>query len=143
SIPSDLRSASSAARSESSTRSGLRAPCRTCGRFAPTVPTLAPYGSWSSPITLDLVASEGGVGFSYVAVDEEGVHWLEGRPEEKGRMALVHLAHGGSPADVVPAGFNVRTRVHEYGGGAWFRDGRSEERRVGRGGGPRAVAERE
>ena len=85
--------------------------------------TVAPYGSWSSPITLDLVANEGGVAYGYVAVDGEGVYWLESRPQESGRQALVYLPHGGSAVDVVPAGFNVRTRVHEYGGGAWFHDG--------------------
>jgi dipeptidyl aminopeptidase/acylaminoacyl peptidase len=88
------------------------------------VPTVAPYGSWSSPISLDVVASEGGVAYGYLSADEDGVYWLEGRPEEKGRLALVYLEHGGSPIDVVPEGFNVRTRVHEYGGGAWFRDGK-------------------
>lgn len=87
------------------------------------MPTVAPYGSWSSPITLDLVASEGGVGYGSVSADEHGVYWLETRPQDKGRSVLVFQPHGGAPTDVVPAGFNVRSRVHEYGGGAWFRDG--------------------
>ncbi len=87
--------------------------------------TVAPYGSWSSPITLDLVANEGGVGYGYLSVDADGLYWLESRPQESGRQALVFRRHGGSPVDVVPEGFNVRTRVHEYGGGAWFRDGRT------------------
>ena len=85
--------------------------------------TTAPYGSWASPITTDLVASEGGVSFAYLDVSEEGVYWTESRPRESGRSALVFRPHGGEPADVVPPGFNVRTRVHEYGGGAWFRSG--------------------
>jgi dipeptidyl aminopeptidase/acylaminoacyl peptidase len=87
------------------------------------VATVAPYGSWTSPITFDLVADEGGVGYGYLSVDGEGLYWLESRPRESGRQALVFRPHGGDPIDVVPAGFNVRTRVHEYGGGAWFRDG--------------------
>jgi dipeptidyl aminopeptidase/acylaminoacyl peptidase len=87
------------------------------------VATTAPYGSWASPITADLVASEGGVSFAYLDVSEEGVYWTESRPQEQGRSALVFRPHGGDPADIVPADFNVRTRVHEYGGGAWFRDG--------------------
>lgn len=87
--------------------------------------TVAPYGSWSSPITLDLVANEGGVAYGYLSVDDEGVYWLESRPQEQGRQALVFLPESGSPVDVVPPGFNVRTRVHEYGGGAWFRDRRT------------------
>jgi dipeptidyl aminopeptidase/acylaminoacyl peptidase len=87
------------------------------------VPNVAPHGSWSSPITLDLVANEGGVAYGYLWAVEDGVYWLESRPQEEGRQALVLLPHGGTPVDVVPAGFNVRTRVHEYGGGAWFHDG--------------------
>ncbi|MDX6409776.1 MAG: hypothetical protein QOE13_2847 [Gaiellaceae bacterium] len=85
--------------------------------------TTAPYGSWASPITTDLVASEGGVSFGYLDVSEAGAYWTESRPQENGRSALVFRPHDGEPVDVVPADFNVRTRVHEYGGGAWFRDG--------------------
>ncbi|MGZ4375828.1 MAG: S9 family peptidase [Gaiellaceae bacterium] len=87
------------------------------------MPIAAPYGSWSSPITTDLVASEGGVSFGYLDIDEHGVYWTESRPQESGRSALVFRPHGGEPVDVVPPDFNVRTRVHEYGGGAWFRHG--------------------
>jgi dipeptidyl aminopeptidase/acylaminoacyl peptidase len=87
------------------------------------VPIAAPYGSWPSPITTDLVASEGGVSFGYLDIDEHGVYWTESRPQESGRSALVFRPHGGQPVDVVPPDFNVRTRVHEYGGGAWFRHG--------------------
>ena len=79
--------------------------------------------SWASPITTDLVASEGGVAFGYLDISDEGVYWTESRPNEQGRSALVFRPHGGQPADVVPADFNVRTRVHEYGGGAWWRHG--------------------
>ena len=85
--------------------------------------TVAPYGSWPSPITIDLVASEGGVSFGFVDTTEAGVYWTESRPQEKGRSALVFRPHGGEAVDIVPADFNVRSRVHEYGGGAWFRDG--------------------
>jgi dipeptidyl aminopeptidase/acylaminoacyl peptidase len=88
------------------------------------VATTASYGSWASPITTDLVASEGGISFGYLDISDDGVYWTESRPQEKGRSALVFRPHGGEPSDVVPADFNVRTRVHEYGGGAWFRHGR-------------------
>jgi len=47
------------------------------------------------------------------------VWWLEGRPSENGRVVLVKTEPGKDPADVVPAGFNVRSGVHEYGGGAY------------------------
>jgi len=88
------------------------------------VATTAPYGSWVSPITSDLVASEGGVQLGYVDISEDGVYWTESRPEENGRTALVYKPRNGEPVDVVRPGFNVRSRVHEYGGGAWFRDGK-------------------
>jgi dipeptidyl aminopeptidase/acylaminoacyl peptidase len=90
---------------------------------ARVVPNVAPFGSWSSPITLDLVSETGGVAYGFLWVADEGVYWLETRPQEQGRSALVLLRPGREPVDVVPEGFNVRTRVHEYGGGAWFCDG--------------------
>ncbi|CAN5249147.1 S9 family peptidase [soil metagenome] len=87
------------------------------------VATVAPHGSWLSPITIDLVASEGGVSFGSLDISEAGIYWTESRPQEKGRSALVFRPHGGESLEVVPKDFNVRSRVHEYGGGAWFRDG--------------------
>ena len=54
-----------------------------------------------------------------VAVDGDDVYWIEGRPHEGGRNVLVRRSADGSTSDVVPAGFNVRSRVHEYGGGAY------------------------
>jgi dipeptidyl aminopeptidase/acylaminoacyl peptidase len=87
------------------------------------VPTAAPHGSWASPITLDLVAREGGVSFSSLDITDDGVYWIESRPQEKGRSVLVFCEHDGDPVDVVPPDFNVRSRVHEYGGGAWLHDG--------------------
>jgi dipeptidyl aminopeptidase/acylaminoacyl peptidase len=93
-------------------------------RYVGVVPTVASYGSWESPIDLDLVAREGGVTFSYLDITEQGIYWLESRPQEKGRSALVFRPTGGEPVDVIPPDFNVRTRVHEYGGGAWFRSGK-------------------
>jgi dipeptidyl aminopeptidase/acylaminoacyl peptidase len=87
------------------------------------VATVAAYGSWASPITVELVANEGGVAFGYLDIDADGVYWTETRPNEAGRTVLVFRANEGDPVDVVPADFNVRTRVHEYGGGAWFHHG--------------------
>ena len=82
--------------------------------------TVAPFGSWKSPITVDLLVGAT-VGLSSPDVSEEGVYWLETRPQEGGRSVLVFRPDGGEPVDVVPDGFNVRTRVHEYGGGAYWR----------------------
>jgi dipeptidyl aminopeptidase/acylaminoacyl peptidase len=79
---------------------------------------IAPYGSWKSPITSSLLTSAG-VSFAHIHVTTEGIYWLEGRPLEAGRVVVV-FSSGGTPIDVTPAGLNVRTRVHEYGGGAYF-----------------------
>ena len=79
--------------------------------------TTLPFGTWPSPISTDDLAS-GEVVLDEVRVDGASTYWLEGRPAESGRNALVH--HDGTTArDVVPAPWNVRTRVHEYGGGAY------------------------
>ncbi len=80
------------------------------------MPKTAPYGSWRSPITSDLIVAEA-IGLADVLLDGDDVYWIESRPQEAGRNVIVR-AQGGSAADVTPPGFNVRTRVHEYGGGA-------------------------
>jgi dipeptidyl aminopeptidase/acylaminoacyl peptidase len=81
----------------------------------------APYGSWPSPIGIELVTSGQMRQFGGVWLREDRVAWLETRPAEGGRLALVAAGPDGEPSDLVPTGFNVRTRVHEYGGGAcWF-----------------------
>ncbi|MDT5296525.1 MAG: hypothetical protein QOJ76_3405, partial [Acidobacteriota bacterium] len=79
-------------------------------------PTVAPYGSWKSPITADLIVSAT-VGFGQIALDGEDVYWVELRPSEGGRNCIVRRTPDGSVADVTLQGFNARTRVHEYGGG--------------------------
>ncbi len=77
-----------------------------------------PYGSWPSPIQIDdLVGSN--VHLSDPWIDGDDVYWIEGRPAEAGRSVLVRHAADGTTADVTPPPFDVRTRVHEYGGGAF------------------------
>jgi dipeptidyl aminopeptidase/acylaminoacyl peptidase len=84
------------------------------------------YGEWPSPITPEVVAG-GGVDFAGVACDEGTAWWLERRPDEEGRGVLVREG-GDEPVDVTPSGYDIRTLVHEYGGGdflvdhgtAWF-----------------------
>ena len=80
--------------------------------------TITPYGSWKSPITPALIVA-GGIGLSQVALDGEDIYWIEQRPSEGGRNVIVKCAPDGRTADVTPAPFNARTRVHEYGGGAF------------------------
>ena len=78
----------------------------------------APYGSWKSPITSKLIAS-GTVGLTQVEVDGSDVYWVEMRPTEGGRYVIVRRTPDGKTLDVTPPPFNARTRVHEYGGGAF------------------------
>ena len=80
-----------------------------------TTPTIAPYGSWKSPITADVLLGDT-VGLSQPLIDGASVYWTEGRPQEAGRNVIVRWT-AGARQDVTPPGFNARTRVHEYGGG--------------------------
>jgi dipeptidyl aminopeptidase/acylaminoacyl peptidase len=75
----------------------------------------APYGSWKSPITSDLIVAQS-ISLTDVRLDGGTVYWLEGRPQEQGRNVVVRA--DGQALTAAP--FNVRTRVHEYGGGAWL-----------------------
>ena len=84
-----------------------------------TTPQTAPYGSWRSPITADALLA-GSIGLGRVTVSDGNIYWLEGRPAEKGRNVLVEKNTKGEIRDLTPAPFNVRSRVHEYGGGAFL-----------------------
>jgi dipeptidyl aminopeptidase/acylaminoacyl peptidase len=79
-------------------------------------PQIAPFGSWKSPITSDLIVSES-IGLGLVQLDGQDVYWIEMRPSEGGRQVIVRRSAGGNTTDITPGGFNARTRVHEYGGG--------------------------
>ncbi|GAA3486590.1 MULTISPECIES: prolyl oligopeptidase family serine peptidase [Streptomyces] len=81
------------------------------------VPTGA-YGSWPSPIDAALAASHGGAPQFAGFVGDE-VWWTAPRPEENGRQALVRLRAGGAEDVVLPAPWDVRSRVVEYGGLPW------------------------
>lgn len=84
----------------------------------------APHGSWPTPFTSELVVAAA-VRLGEVHVDRDGtVYWAEGRPAEGGRTQIVRREPSGATSDVLPHGFDARTAVHEYGGGAWWvRDG--------------------
>ena len=83
-----------------------------------TEPRIAPYGTWTSPISAESLASSGHpVGGGAYAGDE--VWWQELRPTEGGRISIRRAGPDGEPVDVLPQPWNARTRVHEYGGGAW------------------------
>jgi dipeptidyl aminopeptidase/acylaminoacyl peptidase len=79
---------------------------------------IAPYGSWRSPITSDLIVA-GAVRLGQIETEGEIVYWSEGRPAEKGRNVIVKRLPNGSTEDVTPSPFNARTLVNEYGGGSF------------------------
>jgi len=84
----------------------------------PAADTL-PYGTWPSPITAERVAA-GVLRLGAPAVDGPRLYWLEGRPDEGGRSVLVQRDPDGRHTDLTPAPYNVRTRVHEDGGGDYL-----------------------
>lgn len=81
-------------------------------------PTVAPYGTWKSPLTADLLTQKI-VAFEEVLWDHDTLYWLESRPHEGGRHVLMKEAAGQAAEELLPAPWNVRTRAHEYGGGAF------------------------
>ncbi|MBE0699062.1 MAG: S9 family peptidase, partial [Anaerolineaceae bacterium] len=83
--------------------------------------TTAPYGSWKSPITSDLIVAKA-VSVGKIITEGETIYWVESRPEEKGRSVIVRRLPSGQVEDINPAPFNARTRVHEYGGGEYLVD---------------------
>lgn len=81
----------------------------------PMILTSAPYGSWSSPITADLIAANT-IGLGEAVFDGEQLYWVEMRPAEGARNVLRRYDGPSSAPDLTPTHLNVRTRVHEYGG---------------------------
>ncbi len=77
----------------------------------------SPCGSWSSPISGDLITS-GTVGFEQVRLRHDHSYWIERRPTDSGRCVIVEHANGVCK-DVLPSPYSARSRVHEYGGGAY------------------------
>ncbi|MGI8747255.1 MAG: prolyl oligopeptidase family serine peptidase [Deinococcus sp.] len=77
--------------------------------------TVLSYGAWPSILTAEAITA-GTVSLGGVTVDGPDVYWLEGRPNEGGRSVLVQWMPDGGTRDVTPAPFDVRSRVHEYGG---------------------------
>jgi dipeptidyl aminopeptidase/acylaminoacyl peptidase len=86
------------------------------------LPKIAPYGSWKSPITSRVLAA-GSTLPTELTIDGDRLYWLELHPQEGGRYALYRHLKDGPTEEVVPPEYNVRTRVHEYGGGSYFASG--------------------
>ena len=86
-----------------------------------TQPTIAPYGTWVSPISAASLA-EGVISVTDLRVAAGRLYWLESRPTERGRQVLM-TGDERSVRQLTPEGFNVRTRVHEYGGAPFMVEG--------------------
>ncbi|MDR1214211.1 MAG: prolyl oligopeptidase family serine peptidase [Propionibacteriaceae bacterium] len=78
--------------------------------------TVAPHGTWASPIEADLVAG-GAVGLTALSRLGQDLHWLVADPSQGGRVSLWRQSDGGPARDLTPQ-HNLRSSVHEYGGGA-------------------------
>jgi len=83
------------------------------------MPSVAPYGTWPSPITADTIVGDS-IRLGPPRVLGGDICWTEGRPQEQGRNVLVRRDRAsGRIVDLTPPPLNVRSRVHEYGGGAF------------------------
>jgi hypothetical protein len=82
------------------------------------MPIVSSFGTWKSPITAPVVATQG-LRLGYVSIDGDDIYWIEGRPHESGRNVLVRRRADGTIADITGPTLNVRSRVHEYGGAAY------------------------
>src|SRR5713101_6040896 len=88
------------------------------------MPEAAPYGGWRSPITAASIAA-GGAALGAPEIVDGDVYWPEGKPLEAGRVVLVRQDADGSRQELTPKPLSVRTRVHEYGGGAYVVHGQT------------------
>ena len=79
----------------------------------------APYGAWPSPITPESLAA-GSVRITTLVADGADLWWSETRPAAKGRTVLMRRSADGSVREMTPPEANVRSRVHSYGGAAWW-----------------------
>ena len=83
---------------------------------------IRPYGTWTSTISAADVAAQASRA-GQVIVSDGIVYWSESRPKDAGRVAVMRRLETGEVEEATPADFNCRTRVHEYGGGAFIADG--------------------
>ncbi len=82
---------------------------------------IASYGTWRSPISAEMIA-QGSTTILNLLLDGTSTYWCESRPANKGRYTIVCRDVDGKLQDMTPPDFNVRTFVHEYGGGAFTVD---------------------
>lgn len=77
-----------------------------------------PYGNWPSSISADLLTAQN-IRLSEIKTCAQDIFWLESRPLEKGRNALVQYQKNGTHRDILPEPHSIRTRAHEYGGSSY------------------------
>lgn len=82
------------------------------------MPQIAPYGSWKSPITSEVMTAST-IRIEDVVLDGTDIYWSEQHPNEKGRYVIERWSPDGTITELLPAPWNARTRVHEYGGAAF------------------------
>ncbi|WP_019506979.1 S9 family peptidase [Pleurocapsa sp. PCC 7319] len=80
---------------------------------------VAAYGSWKSPITSNLIVSKT-IGIGSIVVNGDDIYWLEKRPQEKGRNLIVRYSKQRGIKSITPSPLSVRSKIHEYGGGAFI-----------------------
>ena len=86
-------------------------------------PRIVPYGAWQSPVSTEMLTS-GALRFVEIDVDGDDIYWVESRPDEQGRYAVMRRSADGETTEVTGPEHSARTLVHEYGGGALaVRDG--------------------
>lgn len=95
-------------------------PCQGVGESRPyyaAAMQTAPYGTWTSPVTTDLLTA-GSTRLGGGTTDGDDLWWLESSPAQRGRTSLWRQSPGGCPVEVTPD-HDVRSTIHEYGGGAF------------------------
>lgn len=89
------------------------------------MPQVAPYGGWRSPIDAGALAAAATPLLDRPQLVGDSLYWVEGKPSEGGRSVIVRRDAAGAHTELTPPDVNVRTRVHEYGGGAYLVAGSS------------------
>ena len=82
-------------------------------------PPPPPFGAWKSPVTADLIVGET-VGLGQIVCDGGTIYWSESRPLEGGRNVVCNRRADGTFKYLTPPEYSIRSRAHEYGGGAYI-----------------------
>jgi hypothetical protein len=81
---------------------------------------IAPYGSWKSPITSDLIVAQITM-LSDVRLDGDDIYWVEGRPQEQGRNVIVRAARTAlPPTSRLPTSMSAPARMNTVAVRGWW-----------------------